>query len=164
MRNSTTGQTAAGRINDNLAQVPVGMTINRTIFGWSAWILARPWNWELLAGQPVYAGLQTVRSGYGGTIPHPDSQPLTELSPPGERWLFYEVAILEPAGTPDHRHWDKSVLLRTVGTLAPKQCETQVLNTYAAQTLNVYVSIACPAVVLPALELQTSAYTAALWS
>lgn len=148
----------------NVVQAPIGVTINRSIFGWEASILAHCWDWELLAGQPVYAGLQTVRSGFGGTIPHPDSSPLTELSYPGERWLYYEAAELVPSGDTTFRHWDAHILLRTVGTFTPRQCEKQVLNTYAGQTLNVYVSLACPAVAGIGQELATSSYVSALTS
>lgn len=164
LRNSLSGLTTAGRGNWNLVQVPVGATINRSIFGWEASILCHNWNWELLAGQPVYAGIQTIRSGYGGTIPHPDSSPLTELSYPGERWLWYELADLVPVITPDHSSWSKSVLLRTSGTLRPRECLTQVFNSYAAQTLNVYASIAFPPIVLQALEVTFTAYASVLYS
>jgi hypothetical protein len=140
------------------------MTINRTIFGWSLNVLAKNWNWELLASQPVYFGVQTIRSGYGGGIPHPDSAPLTELSFPGERWLWYEVAELVPVITPEHHSWSKSVLMRTIGTLEPRECLTQVLNTYAGQTLNVYTSIAFPSIVLQALEANVSTYASVLYS
>lgn len=163
-RNSLTSPTTAGRVNLNLAQVPIGATINRSIFGWNASILCKNWNWELLVGQPVYAGFQTVRSGYAGGIPHPDSSPLPELGYPNERWLWYELAELVPAITPDHRSWSKSVLLRTVGTYEERQCLTQVFNSNAGQTLNVWFSLSFPPIVLQALELNVTAYTSVLYS
>lgn len=164
LRNSISQATVSGRANMNVVQAPVGVTINRTIFGWSCWVSAPMWAADLLVGQPVYAGLQTVRSGYGGTIPHPDSSPLTELSYPGERWLYYEAAELVPAGSLDYRRWDKHIMLRTVETFTPRQCEKQVLNTYAAQTLNVYVSVACPTMAGVGLELAATSYVSALYS
>lgn len=163
-RNYSGGQTTGGRLNLDLVQVPIGLTINRSIFGWNAFIVAKNWNWTLLAGQPVYAGLQTVRSGYAGGIPHPDTSPLGELGYPNERWLYWELAELTPVGSPDQHSWSKSVMLHTVGTYDPRECRTQVFNSNAGQTLNVWFSLSFPAIVLQGLELSVNAYASVLYS
>lgn len=163
-RNWGSTGTTNGRFSVICGTVPIGSSLVRTVFGWNLWLLAPAWTVPLLEGQPVFAGVDTVRSGYAFAYPHPASDPLTELSYPQQRWLYWEASPLEPADDNHRKHATEGVLLRTVGTMAPRQCETAVTNIYPDQTLNVAVAVECPAVVTVGLEAKLTAYASILYT
>lgn len=163
-RNNGASTTINGKANFNVGAAAVGGTIRRTLFGWSASVIVPAWMYEPLVGEPVFAGAVTMRSGFSGTLHSPAENPLLEPLYPGERWLYYEFSPLLPDGAPRPRHIFEPVTLHTHGTWAARECLTAVLNTFAAQTLNVWVSLDCPGVVPLGVELNALAYGSVLYT
>ncbi len=164
IRQRTTIVSSGGRADMNLAQIPLGKTLRRTLFGWSCFVQMPMWQYELAIGDPVFAGLVLVRSGYAGIIPHPDVSPLLELNYPNERWLFWEAAQLTCDGGQRWKHPGTHVTLYTTGTLTTRECETATVSNFAGQTMDVHVSIESLAMLGLGLELTCTAYVGALYS
>lgn len=164
IRGNVVGNTASDRFAATLAPVPTGATLVRTIFGWSAYVQVPMWQYELVVGRAILFGVDTVRSGFGGTIPHPGQNPLTELSYPSQRWLWYEHAPLVSDGATRWHDAGTHITMRTEGTATMRQCETQVINIFAAQTLNVMVSFESTDLLPLGLEFTCVANMSALYS
>lgn len=163
VRNYGSSLTTSGHFHVFGGTAPIGSTIVRVIFGWSARLFIPAWQYETLAGQPVFAGAQTMRSGYGGALHSPAENPLGEALYPVERWLYWEASPLEPVSDGHFGHSTELILLRTSGTMVPRQSLTAVKNTYAAETLNVFVSADCPAVAAQGLEFTMFGYCSILY-
>jgi hypothetical protein len=124
----------------NVVQVPEGETIRRVHGGFVA-----RWSEPGGAGDDSnlihhYFGVQTVRSGYVPAVPSAHTAPLVQLAPPGERWLYWAVlgsvhrgTVRDPTGWPLEIWGDD-------GTAQDFNSQSQVTNTFASQTLNVWVS------------------------
>jgi hypothetical protein len=140
VRNSVGGLTVGQRLSLLAGSIPVGGSLVRLIYGWSAFVQCPGYQYDDVHGRVIFFGPNTVRSGFGGTLPHPGSSPLGELDYPGERWLGYEHAPLVADGQVDWRDSRSHVNLRTEATHVMRECNTAVKNTYAGQTLGIYLA------------------------
>jgi hypothetical protein len=123
-----------------LATLPIGVTLERVIFGWTCEAMGYTQDAPGVPGVFLASYVATLRSGYTASYPA-NGQPLEDVSPPLERVIYREFRRMLPYPLGAPPGLTSCLWVDDVGTQQRETFGQVVSNPPSGQTLDVRLGI-----------------------